>query len=147
MDRPLQEFVQEMVDFMPKYLGEAHKKFASTATRDVSISHIVILGLLKVRGRCKMNEIAKAMHVSTSAATGLVDRMVRTGLLKRVPGEKDRRIINIEVTQKGRKIADDIQKHRHKFVMDVFGKIKTREREGFLGTMKKIYGILKEEHR
>lgn len=147
MSRPLEEFVREMIDFMPKYLGEAHRKFSSISTRDVSISHIVILGLLKLKARCKMNEIAKALHISTSAATGMVDRMVKAGLLKRVPGENDRRIINIEATQKGKKISEDIQEHRHKFVMDVFGKLRPSEREGFLGTMKKIYGILKEEHK
>ena len=147
MSRPLEEFVREMIDFMPKYLGEAHRKFSSISTRDVSISHIVILGFLKLKGRCKMNEIAKALHVSTSAATGMVDRMVHAGLLKRVPDEKDRRIINIEATQKGKNISDDIQKHRHQFVTDVFGKLRPSEREGFLGTMKKIYGILKEERK
>ncbi|MFH1753864.1 MAG: MarR family transcriptional regulator [Candidatus Omnitrophota bacterium] len=146
MDRSLQEFVREMVEFMPKYLGEAHRKFSITSMRDVTISHIVILGMLKASGSCTMSEIAKAMHATTSAATGMVDRMVRAGLLKRAPSVKDRRIINIEATQKGRKVADDIQAQRQKFVMDVFSKLKPTEREGFLGTMKKIYNIIKEEH-
>jgi len=91
-----------------------------------------------------MSVIAKALQVSTSAATGLVDRMVRSGFLRRFPDDDDRRIINIELTQKGRKITDDIQRRRRALIEEIFGRLKPAERERFLGMMKKIYNILSE---
>jgi DNA-binding MarR family transcriptional regulator len=144
MPRPLDSFAREMADFMPRYMREAFQKFSTMWAKDITISHMITLNVLKMADRCRMNQIAKALHVSTSAATGLVDRMVKADLLKRVPDKNDRRIINIEMTQKGQKIVDDIHKQRYKFILDVFGKIKPAEREAFLGTMKTIYGILKK---
>ncbi len=131
---------------MPKYIrGVVSKVTIASLAGEITISQMVILNLLKTADKCKMNEIAKSLHVTTSAATGIVDRMVRGGYLKRVPGEKDRRIINIEMTQKGKKIIDDIDKRRYRFIVDIFSKFKPIERERFLATMKKIYGAISGE--
>jgi DNA-binding MarR family transcriptional regulator len=145
MDRPLNKFVHEMAEFMPKYIGEAHARFNVTSLmKDITFTQMVILNFLKACERAKMSEIAKALKVTTSATTGIVDRMVRTGFLVRVPGMKDRRIIYIEMTEKGEKIVDAIEKQRRKFINGIFGKLTTTEREKFLQTMKKIYKIMRE---
>lgn len=146
MHRSLDDFAREMTNFMPRYIREASARVISASLKgDITISQIIILNIIKSADQCKMKDIAKALHVSTSAATGSVDRMVRIGLLKRRPSEKDRRVINIEMTQKGMKIIDDIQSRRYKFIIDIFGKFKPEERERFLDTMKKIYSILRGE--
>lgn len=148
MNRTLEEFTGEMAAFMPRYIRAISTRVAKVSVvGDISISQIIILNILKINGRCKMNEIAKGLHVTTSAATGLVDRMVRNSFLKRVPSEKDRRIINIEMTQKGQKIVDDIQKRRYKFIIDIFGKFKPVERERFLNSMKKIYRLVGDDRK
>ncbi len=145
MPRPLKNFAREMADFMPRYMREAFRKFSMAGARDITLPHLIALNLLKTEGRSKMNDIARAMHISTSAATGLVDRMVKGGYVKRVPGREDRRIINIEMTPKGRGIVEDIDRERYKFVMNTFSRVKPDQRECFLNTMKTIYNILREQ--
>jgi len=145
MDKSLYEFGQEMAHLMPRFIREVlRRQFKTLKTREITISQMIILTLLQEKKRSKMNEIAKALSVTTSAATGLVGRMVKTSLLKRIVDPKDRRVINIEMTEKGRHIIEDIQKQRYKMMMQMFAKVTPIERKRYLGTVKKIYHTLTE---
>ena len=146
MDKTLYEFGQEMARVMPKFMREVLKRQASVLTSGhITIPQMLILNLLKEKGCCNMTERAKALSITTSAATGHIDRMNKLKLLKRVPDEKDRRVIKIKMTEKGTRIIDDIQKLRFKMMMDMFSKLEPDERKRYLETVKKIYRILREE--
>lgn len=148
MGKSLYEFGKEMSYILPKFLREILKRQAKALSKgDITIPQMIILNLLREKDYCMMSEIAKTLSVTTSAATGIVDRMVKANLLKRVSHEKDRRVINIEITDKGKRIIDDIQKLRYKMMMDIFSKLKPIERERYLETIKKIYRILTEESK
>ena len=146
MDKSLYEFGKEMSHFMPKFLSALMKKQAKTLiTPEVTIPQMISLSILKAEGRLKMSQIAKNLGVTTSAATGLIGRMIKSNLVKRIMDKKDRRIINIEMSDNGRRRIDNIQKERYKMMMDIFGKFKPIERKRYLDTIKKIYRILTEE--
>jgi DNA-binding MarR family transcriptional regulator len=55
-----------------------------------------------------MTSISLICGVSTAAVTGMVDRLVKKGLVQRVDSKFDRRIITVELTDKGREYADKI---------------------------------------
>ncbi len=55
-----------------------------------------------------MTSLSLICGVSTAAITGMVDRLVKKGLVQRVHGKYDRRIITVELTDKGREYADKI---------------------------------------
>ena len=88
---------------MPQMHTEFVKRQGCAVTSgQVTLPQIGILMLLRGEGSCMMSEIAKALSVTTPAATGIVGRMVRDRLVKRVAGVKDRRIIRIELTKNGK---------------------------------------------
>jgi DNA-binding MarR family transcriptional regulator len=57
-------------------------------------------------GKCTLAaEVAREYGIDASAATRLVDRLEKRGLLTRVRCSKDRRIVRLAVTPEGRAIA------------------------------------------
>ena len=50
-----------------------------------------------------MSQLSKELMVSNGNVTGVIDRLEKTGFVKRVRAEHDRRIQFIELTAKGRK--------------------------------------------
>lgn len=144
MGKSINEFAKEMSVLMPRLIRTflARQSRMIRKSGDITVPQLAILHLLKDIPRCKMTEIAKFLHVTTSAATGIVDRMVRSGLLKRVRDAKDRRIINIRLTAKGEKAIDIIFKERQKMMVEIFRHFKAKEREAYLNTVKKMYSIL-----
>ena len=64
-------------------------------------SHSQILAVLKKEGQQPISEVAKKLFISTPNMTKLLNKLIDEGMIERIPGEKDRRIININLTEKG----------------------------------------------
>ncbi len=63
---------------------------------------IRLLGLLEMTGSQSMTELCNQMFISKPYMTRLVDSLVSEGSVERHPDVKDRRVINISMTEKGK---------------------------------------------
>jgi DNA-binding MarR family transcriptional regulator len=69
----------------------------------VSMLHFKILCFIDEHTRVAMKDLAVFLGVTAPSATVLVDRMVRSGELARVPGASDRRSVDVKLTALGKK--------------------------------------------
>ncbi|MBN2516122.1 MAG: MarR family transcriptional regulator [Deltaproteobacteria bacterium] len=53
------------------------------------------------------SHIAKYIMVKSSTVTGIIDRLEHKGLVRRTRNSPDRRVINIELTDKGKTLAEN----------------------------------------
>ncbi|NCB03860.1 MAG: MarR family transcriptional regulator, partial [Spirochaetia bacterium] len=51
---------------------------------------------------CKLRELSRVLQVTPPTVTGIVDRLERLKYVKRLPDKKDRRVIFVVLTQKGK---------------------------------------------
>jgi DNA-binding MarR family transcriptional regulator len=63
--------------------------------------HVLEL-LLSFEERTKPSDLIEVLETTPAAVTTLLDRMEKNGLVERVRDEKDRRIVWVHVTDKGR---------------------------------------------
>ena len=54
-------------------------------------------------GPVRMSDLATALRVDASTATRTVARLADAGLVTRVEGERDRRVVKVEATEQGRR--------------------------------------------
>ena len=111
----------------------------------VTMPQYLALEVLDTRGSLKMKEIAKFMHISLPAASGLVDRLVVLKLVTRTYNKKDRRVIFIELTSQGKKIAEKTKEARKKIIADIFGSLTDAERMTYLKLIRKVKRSLHEK--
>jgi DNA-binding MarR family transcriptional regulator len=52
-------------------------------------------------GKINLSGLAAGIHVTPANVTGIVDRLVEQGLVTRVPDTADRRVLWLDVTEKG----------------------------------------------
>ncbi|NVM20832.1 MAG: MarR family transcriptional regulator [Desulfobacterales bacterium] len=83
------------------YTKELNKKYWVTAAQ------LNCLIALYEHGALPASQIAKLIMVKSSTVTGIVDRLELKGLVTRVRNSPDRRVINIELTEAGRKLAEN----------------------------------------
>jgi DNA-binding MarR family transcriptional regulator len=57
-------------------------------------------------GRRAAGQLAASVELSSAAMTNRLDRLEKAGLVRRIPCERDRRSVQIEVTPKGRKLYE-----------------------------------------
>jgi DNA-binding MarR family transcriptional regulator len=60
-----------------------------------------VLRALVDKGPCQVSEVANQLGVTLSAATGLVDRLVKAKLVTRDRDQRDRRVVWVKVTPDG----------------------------------------------
>ena len=141
-----QVFVKEMTKMMPALLREVSKKNESALTKmNLSLSHIVVLDVLNERGPSAMWDIAKSLGLTMSAATGIVDKMIKMNLVRRERSPEDRRVVKVAILKKGKDSIEKVQKMRKDVVRDMYSVLTDEERGQYLRMLKKVYMSMLEE--
>ncbi|MBO8160272.1 MAG: MarR family transcriptional regulator [Thermosipho sp. (in: Bacteria)] len=66
-----------------------------------------------------MSELSVSLGIAKSTTTGLVSRLEKDGFLKRVKSSADKRIIHTSLTEKGKKVIDEVINERIEFIKNV----------------------------
>ena len=61
-------------------------------------------------GPVPMGELARYLMCDSSNVTGITDRLEERGLVRRQPGEKDRRVKMLVLTEEGQKVRAEVTK-------------------------------------
>ena len=87
---------------------------------------------------CSMSELGRRTGYPTSALTGIIDRMVRKRLVRRVRDNHDRRIVNVITTQNGHDLAREFRRKLLKRTIVVLEKMSDSEREKMISLVERI---------
>ncbi|MFQ5970178.1 MAG: MarR family winged helix-turn-helix transcriptional regulator [Nitrososphaerales archaeon] len=93
----------------------------------ISIGEFHVLRTLAASGPCPMVDLAKEQFISPPALTSIVDSLEKQGLVERLRSKKDRRIINIKITNKGKKLFAQAQPLYKRFFEKVMRSLTKQE--------------------
>jgi DNA-binding MarR family transcriptional regulator len=131
--------------------NELHELFAraleGTMNADgVTIPQAFTLKALEEQGKaCRMSDLAAMRFHTPAAMTGIVDRLIHLELVQRKSDTKDRRVILLELTDRGRTALASIEKKVHAMMRRFFESMPEKDRET---TMRMFHGMkdfLKDE--
>lgn len=77
--------------------------------RGVTQTQFLLLMAIHAHQRTTMGLLARNLHVRMPTATGIVDRLVRAGLVRRSPDSSDRRQVVVTLTAKGQQFIYQFQ--------------------------------------
>lgn len=141
-------FSERMVALLPQMLrGFARRESNYLSRGKISIPQMAVLEILCRERDRPMNRLAQALGVSRPAVTGLVDRLIAQGLAARRGDPKDRRVIRVSVTPKGRKVFSNIWEQKRRMIGEVFGRLPGADRAHYLATLERVVGILQQDER
>jgi len=80
-----------------------------TVCHDLTVSQAYALRALSEAGPLPMSALAGRLHLSGSALTRVVDRLVERRLVGRGPSDIDRRICEVRLTRRGRALWDKVE--------------------------------------
>ena len=105
---------------------ELYKKEVNR-TYQVSASQLNCVLALYENGPLPPSQIAKHMMVESSTVTGVVDRLEQKGLVRRTRNSPDRRVINIELTKEGTRLAENAPPPIQQKIIDGLGKLSEKQ--------------------
>jgi len=103
-----------------------------------------ILYLLDLKGPNPMSQIARLVGCTLPAATGVVDKLVRSGQVERIAAPEDRRIVKVALTETGRQTLAELKKVHEQRLAEVLAHLSPEKRDELIHSFAKIHDILSE---
>lgn len=85
------------------------KKMLDQAALEISPGQLVVLYSLFKKDNISISELSKNVYLDNSTLTGLIDRLERVDLVRRVDAPHDRRSYQIILTAKSKSLEQDIK--------------------------------------
>ena len=109
---------------------------------NVSAAQINCLLALHENGPLPPSQIAKHVMVNSSTITGIIDRLEKKDLVKRLRISKDRRVITVELTKTGKMLAENAPSPIQQKIIDGLNKLSPSEIEQITLTLKRLTDML-----
>jgi len=91
--------IENLISIHP-LLSKAFNRSMRSKT-NLNPGSLFVLGVLSRNGMLSMSEIGCKLSMQKPHITGLVDKLVAENLVERLYDPKDRRIVNVNITEKG----------------------------------------------
>lgn len=109
---------------------------------DLSMSKAWVLKALLINDRLSLVELSKLIDVSTSHTSGLVDALVRDGLVERARDESDRRVVWMSLSPLGKQQADEVSAQHTEYFKNVLKNLDAKEAEEIIQQLTKLVDVL-----
>ncbi|OGX28878.1 MAG: hypothetical protein A3B78_02555 [Omnitrophica WOR_2 bacterium RIFCSPHIGHO2_02_FULL_67_20] len=106
--------------------------------RGVTQTQFLVLNAIRACTRCTMGALARALHVSMPTVSGIIDRLVRAGYVRRLALPEDRRQIIVELAPKAELFFRDFETVVRQRWEEALRSLEPDELEAFHGVITKI---------
>jgi DNA-binding MarR family transcriptional regulator len=143
----IREFSREVSAIMPSIHVELVKRQPDFLLQEkMTFPQMIMLNILDARREYKMGDLSRILGVTKGAVTGLTDRLIKGGLLRRYRSKEDRRIVYVALTPKGVKRTGQLANFRLKLIASLFSNITRRERVQYLNILRKVQKNIRAKH-
>jgi DNA-binding MarR family transcriptional regulator len=110
----------------------------------ITPGQINALLILYMHDDLTMGELSTEIYLAESAATRLVDRLVKINLVKRKGDEKDRRVVRVYLTSYGRQLASLVFDRRSQRFRNLANRLAPNERDMLVHSVKAVLRVFEE---
>jgi len=93
--------IRRLIQARELYTKELNKNYSVTAAQ------LNCVLALREEGPSSPSKIAKIIMVKSSTVTGIIDRLEKKGIVERLRNSPDRRVVTIQLTAAGKKMANN----------------------------------------
>ena len=99
---------------------------------------LTVIKLLETFDNLSLSSLSERIRAQNSTVTGIIDRMEREGLVRRERSTTDRRVVHIRLSDKGQKLARQIQVEPMEIFRGALGSLTPGDLKDLLRIMNKL---------
>lgn len=106
-----QKNIEAIGQLLMRLIWLGHRRSAQLLTRfQLTVPQFLALVCLVRQGQgCQMGRLADEMHHTSPTMTGIIDRLVDAGLVERHSDSSDRRLVLVDLTDRGRELLEEVR--------------------------------------
>jgi len=106
MGQPRQQLVAAIDDLLRGIIEQVTSRQPPPHGHDLTFAQFRCLQTITHLGSPRMSELSAELDLHPSTVTGFVDRLLKLGLVQRAEDPDDRRVVRVEISDKGRRDHD-----------------------------------------
>ena len=110
--------------------------------RSISMAHVLVMSVIDKAGPIPMTRIAELIGSGLPTATGLVNRMVERGLVRREHDTRDRRLVLVNLTDAGAAEVRELHEARQRRMAAAIAQLPGPEQDGLLAGIRSLRSAL-----
>jgi DNA-binding MarR family transcriptional regulator len=115
--------------------------------QEFSFSQGMILQALLAQKESRMNDLSRFLGLSKANCSGLVDRLVKKGLVAREHGVEDRRVVRVRLTPKGQAAAQVLARTQRQGLAQMMRRVPEKNLGVFIETLEKVAMGMAEQQK
>lgn len=101
--------------------------------------------VIRFFGRLTMTELSHILSVAMPTLTGIIDRLVKLGIVERTRDETDRRVVRVSLTDQGEQVIKEMHEKKHAHMKLLIGMLNETEQQELLRITQIMVQRLREE--
>ncbi|NLZ92555.1 MAG: MarR family transcriptional regulator [Firmicutes bacterium] len=140
-----EDFTKVFQEIFPKLMHYLEtEEIKELSGLNITPGQINALLILHLHNGLTMGELSAEIYLAESAATRLVDRLVKMNLVKRKGDIKDRRVVRVYLTSYGLQLANLVfERRKHRFD-NLAARLLPEEREMLVLSVKAVLRVFEE---
>lgn len=114
----------------------------SKVQEDISYGQYKVISVIHNHGPISVGNLGRLVGSAQSTTSEMVARLTKAGLVTKVRGPYDGRVVMVELTDQGRQLMKRRRKRVREAYQGLFGKLSGKEQETFIESLRKLNDIL-----
>ena len=149
MDHKNIDTIDSRMRVVRDFIDEFYNKtiFKNGKKNDLDLSPAVIKTLyafVDETASYPIGTLGKHAHVKRSTITDMVDRLEKEALVERILDPKDRRVVKVRLTNKGRKLKSDFTQMCRREFQDIFSQLSKTETDQLIHHLEEAHKLFKK---
>jgi MarR family 2-MHQ and catechol resistance regulon transcriptional repressor len=120
------------------YAVEDHDRRSIRSLGFKSDSDFALLEVLFAKGPLPVNDVGRRVLLTSGSITTAVDRAEKRGLVRRLPDPRDKRVVRVELTDKGRATIEGALKIHFRNLAHALSGLTPTEQETLAALLRKV---------
>jgi DNA-binding MarR family transcriptional regulator len=137
-EKRIQDLTTYLEDIVEYFIFKLHDPNSFSCPEDLNKKEVSVIEVIGKKEPCTMSEVAEGVNLAVSTLTGIIDTLVEKKYVLRERSQKDRRIVNVRLSENGQKVY---QSHHNTHVMmskSILSYLENEEQIEFIRLFKKI---------
>ena len=141
----VEEWFEQLTEHMQIFREILRQEFTRIRAHfRITEAQACVLHEIQRRNSCKVTELAECMEVKPSAVTSFISRLEKSGWVKRVHSQQDRRVVLISLTEQGKKWMEELDGMMKAIIKKYLSQLNPAELAFLFEISKKVVQIAKQ---
>lgn len=118
-----------------------HSKFLQESFK-LTLPQIICLREIHEHGPITFSHLTRILALNNSTTTGIVDRLEREALVRRVRSDRDRRQVMVQVTDAGVKVLEDAPPPLNKTFIERFESLPEDDKDQIVNALDRLSSLI-----